>query len=261
MGTFAGEILRAVQVVAVMRLRILSYNIHKGFSLKRDFVLSQIRDAIRTTNADIVFLQEVLGHHDHPTHKIPEYASSAQFEFLADSVWTHFAYGRNAIYDEGHHGNAILSRYPIVSHFNTDISNHLLERRGLLDATIEIPSKGLARLACLHLDLTHRGRSQQLEKIVQWANSHPEHTPLIMAGDFNDWRNRFTQSLIERSRLQEVFMCLDGRCAKTFPSWFPVLSLDRIFVRGVEPTACETLSGNPWRDLSDHLPIVAELEI
>ena len=242
-----------------MSIRVLSYNIHKGFSLRQEFVLTQIRKAIHTVDADIVFLQEVLGHHEHPSRKIPEATTTAQFEYLADSVWPHFAYGRNAIYDEGHHGNAILSRWPLKGFANTDISNHLFERRGLLTSQIELPEIGAVHLGCLHLDLTHRGRSQQAQKILHWAANIPEHEPLILAGDFNDWRQKLTDDFLRVAGLREVFLSLRGECARTFPSWLPVLSLDRIFIRGLQPLACERLRGSPWRTLSDHLPLFAEL--
>ncbi len=105
-----------------MKMRILSYNIHKGFSIgNRDFILNDIKQALRDLNADILFLQEVLGDHNDQKCKIPNWQTAIQFEYLADSVWPHFAYGKNAIYPEGHHGNAILSKFPI-----TDWSNHVI---------------------------------------------------------------------------------------------------------------------------------------
>ena len=242
-----------------MTVRVLSYNIHKGFSLNASFVLKEIRQAIRQTDADIVFLQEVLGHHDQHSKKIADYAS--QFEYLADSIWPHFAYGKNAIYNEGHHGNAILSRWPIVRYHNTDISNHLLERRGLLDCTVELPKRKTLRLACLHLDLTHHGRWQQMQRIESWVKHVSKDEPIIMAGDFNDWRNRVTQELSDRCGIQEVFTLLHGRPAKSFPSWFPVLSLDRVFFRHCIPNQAMTLRKAPWRNLSDHLPLIADFTV
>src|SRR5688572_14315277 len=89
-------------------LRILSLNIHKGASAfgRRD-VQQELRALIRASHADLVFLQEVRG----TFARQKEMAD--QFEFLADEVWDHYAYGKNAIYPGGDHGNAILSHYPI----------------------------------------------------------------------------------------------------------------------------------------------------
>ena len=110
-------------------LQVLSYNIHKGFSSgNRNFVLHQIREAIRTVRADLVFLQEVLGEHrEHQRKYSAHWERDSQFEFLADEVWPHFAYGKNAIYTSGHHGNAILSRYPFTFFENIDISTNRME--------------------------------------------------------------------------------------------------------------------------------------
>ncbi len=87
-------------------LRVCSYNIHKGFSTTRiRYLLEEIRHAIQLVNADLVFLQEVVG-----KHRSRSNFQASQFEFLADSVWPHFAYGKNSIFQDGHHGNAILSK-------------------------------------------------------------------------------------------------------------------------------------------------------
>ena len=47
--------------------------------------------------------------------------ATTQFEFLADSIWSHYAYGKNAIYQHGHHGNAILSELPFAISNNVDV--------------------------------------------------------------------------------------------------------------------------------------------
>jgi hypothetical protein len=69
-----------------------------------------------------------------------------QHEFIADSVWHEVAYGKNAVSHHGHHGNAVLSRYPIIAHENLDISAHAFESRGLLHCTIRL---GKASPTCI----------------------------------------------------------------------------------------------------------------
>ena len=130
-------------------LHIATYNIHKGFShFKRRMVVHQLRDSLRALNADIIFLQEVVGHHKGHAARFENWPG-AQHEFLADSVWADFAYGKNAVYDEGHHGNAILSRYPITRWDNVDVSAHRFESRGMLHCEIAIP--GVDGQTALHL--------------------------------------------------------------------------------------------------------------
>ena len=116
-----------------MELRIATYNIHKGFShFNRRMMVHELRAGLRQLGTDIVFLQEVQGRHEHHASRFQNWPAEPQYEFLADSVWTDYAYGRNAVYDHGHHGNAVLSRYPILRAENQDVSSHPLERRGLL---------------------------------------------------------------------------------------------------------------------------------
>jgi endonuclease/exonuclease/phosphatase family metal-dependent hydrolase len=95
-------------------LKVLTINIHKGFTaFNRRFILPELRDAVRTVSADIVCLQEVMGAHEvHPLH-FENWPDTPHYEFLADTMWSDYAYGRNAVYPEGHHGNAVLSRFPL----------------------------------------------------------------------------------------------------------------------------------------------------
>lgn len=243
-------------------LRVLSYNIHKGFNTgNRKFVLSHIRDAIRLVHADLVFLQEVLGHHEDHGKRIKEWPTQPQFEFLADKLWPHYAYGKNSIYTLGHHGNAILSKYPLTFWENIDISTNRLERRGLLHAVIEIPHKRKPLHAlCVHLGLLETERQSQIkalcariEKIV------PKDAPLVIGGDFNDWRLKVTPQLQNRLRVKEAFHTLFGNHARTFPSWLPALRLDRIYYRSLKVSEARCLTGRPWTELSDHAALYSEM--
>ena len=122
-----------------LRLRVATLNIHKGLSLfNRRMVIHELREGLRKLEADIVFLQEVQGLHEKNALRFGAWPRAAQHEFLADEGWQH-AYGRNAVYDHGHHGNAILSRFPIVSSDNHDVSTHRFESRGLLHCRIAVP--------------------------------------------------------------------------------------------------------------------------
>lgn len=244
-------------------LRVLSYNIHKGFSFsRRRFVLSVIREAIRLVHPDLVFLQEVVGAHNGFAQEVDAWPMGPQFEFLADEQWPHYAYGRNAVYRQGHHGNAILSKYPLLGWGNLDISQHRLEQRGMLHAELELPDSG-TRITpiCTHLGLFHRGRARQLEQMSQWISANVDaKQAIILAGDFNDWRGHASSSQLQSLGCHDVFRATHGRHVRTFPSFLPLLTLDRIYVRGLAVRRCEALSGEPWNKLSDHLALFAELE-
>lgn len=246
------------------KIKVLSYNIHKGFTIgNRKLVIEHIREAIRSVDADLVFLQEVVGHNTSPKHKINNWPNTAQFEYLADSVWSHYAYGKNAAFIDRNHGNAILSKYPIVDWENVNISTNALEKRGILHTTIEIPEKEIQLHAfCVHLDLTEGGRNRQIEVLTQRISEHVQSgEPVIIGGDFNDWRKIATNSLKKALGLDEVFLKHFGAHAKTFPCWFPALRLDRIYFRGLDVISAACLNGKPWTSLSDHAALTCELMI
>lgn len=244
-------------------LRVLSYNIHKGFTATNlNFILRQIKESIQLVNADVVFLQEVLGHHESKRSQIEDWPTQAQFEFLADKVWDHHAYGKNAVYTSGHHGNAILSRFPISTWDNIDISTNKLERRGLLHAALDVPgSKTPLHAVCLHLGLFETGRRQQILSLTKRIKSLvPPAAPLIIAGDFNDWTEKASVPLYHELGLTEAYRAVHHEYARTFPSWLPVLKLDRIYVRNLLPVSATALTGSPWDQLSDHVAVSAELK-
>ena len=237
-------------------LKILSYNIHKGMTIgNRKWVLDNMRRFIRKTKVDIVFLQEVAGD---KRRKI----DVSQFEYLADSVWHHYAYGKNAVYDAGHHGNAILSKFPFINWFNIDISTNRFEHRGLLHGIISHQEDASmeCHLLCVHLNLFESGRRQQIQKICRYVQENiPEQALLIIAGDMNDWLKNASRLLTEQLSVKEAFKSFHGHYAKTFPAVFPLLSLDRIYFRNCRLLHCERLSLTNEPQLSDHLPLMANL--
>ncbi|MCY1699908.1 endonuclease/exonuclease/phosphatase family protein [Lelliottia sp. SL45] len=244
-------------------LKILTINTHKGFTaFNRRFILPELRDAVRTVGADIVCLQEVMGAHDiHPLH-VENWPDTTHYEFLADTMWSDYAYGRNAVYPEGHHGNAVLSRFPIEHYENHDVSVGESEKRGLLYCRIKPPDLAFpVHVGCVHLGLREAHRQAQLQMMTRWVNSLPDNDPVVIAGDFNDWRQRANRPLKADSGLDEIFTRAHGRPARTFPVSFPLLRLDRIYVKNAHASHPSTLALRGWRHLSDHAPLSAEIHL
>jgi len=247
-----------------MKLRICTYNIHKGFSqFNRRMVVHELRERLRTLQVDLVFLQEVQGMHLGHAARHADWPDSPQHEFLAQDIWPQTAYGGNAVYDHGHHGNAILSSYPILRVENQDVSDHRFERRGLLHCEVALPaSVAKVHCVCVHLGLMAGSRRRQMAalaaRIERWAD---DGAPLIIAGDFNDWRNRADELIGRRLGMVEAFSAGRGRPARSYPSHLPVLMLDRIYVRGFRVRQAQVHFGPPWSQLSDHAALTAELEL
>lgn len=245
-------------------IKILTYNIHKGFSASNlRFILHDIKNSLRHIDADVVFLQEIHGDRNITKNRFDDWPNNNQFEFLADEVWPHHAYGKNAIYKSGNHGNAILSKYPFIKWENIDVSIMKSASRSLLHGTIQIPdSEKKIHVICVHLGLFERERENQISTLSKRISSHvPADEPLIIAGDFNDWRGRAEHYLHDNLNVKEVFKDGHGAHAPTFPAWFPVLSMDRIYFRGLEVIDDSYLHGQPWRRLSDHTPLMAEFKL
>ena len=256
--------LAAVSAESSFSFKVLTVNIHKGFTFfNRKFILPELREAVRAVGPDVVFLQEVTGNHLKYPDKFDNYPDTPHYEFLADTIWPQFAYGRNAVYNNGHHGNAVLSKFPIVRSENHDVSISGPERRGLLHCELHIPGRSVnVHVICVHLGLIEEHRTQQMDMLCKLVHTDiPAHAPVVVAGDFNDWRHRAHAQLERGAGLYEIFVQAQGQAARTFPARLPVLRLDRIYVRNAIGHAPVVLPSRPWSHLSDHAPLAAEIEL
>ena len=247
---------------SVRTFTVLTVNTHKGFTaLNRRFILPELREAVRSVAADVVFLQEVHGTHEHHPKRYSNWPTMPQYEFLADSLWPQFAYGRNAVYPEGDHGNALLSKFQIIRHDNLDVSISGHENRGLLHCVLRLPGDGTEIHAiCVHLGLRESHRNAQLQLLGERLAELPDDAPVIVAGDFNDWRQR-ADALLKPCGLREVFAEHHGKPARSFPARLPTLRLDRIYVRNLKASQPKVLANRPWSHLSDHAPLSVEIEL
>lgn len=263
-----------------MKLRIATYNIHKGISsIARRPRVHALKTGLASLAADVVFLQEVQGRHDLLAMRhAKSWPDQGQHEFLANEN-QHSAYGMNAVYDHGHHGNALLSNFPIATANNHDVSDHAYESRGILHCVLQIQDVPV-HCYVIHLGLFAGSRQRQTDALIEAVTATaPPGAPLIIAGDFNDWTNSLSATLRECLGVMEVFdqqppsrslsaylRKLAGKKprmnpARTFPAAMPVLQLDRIYVRGFKVDSAQVLYGPAWALLSDHAPLVANLSL
>ena len=158
---------------------------------------------------------------------------------------------------------AVLSRFPMLTQENLDISAHLFESRGLLHCEIAL-GEGTPSLHCMnvHLGLFERGRQWQIRALVDRIRAEvPDGAPLIIAGDFNDWRSKGDRALTEALGCVEVFEYVTGRPARTFPSLMPVFRLDRIYARGLRVVDARVHYATPGARMSDHAALAATFEV
>lgn len=243
-------------------IRIATFNIHKGVtSFSARLALHDQRDLIRQLHADVVFLQEVQDVHITRSRRFKRWPLEGQAEFLADSVWSDYAYGKNSVYPAGHHGNALLSKFPIIKTENLDISAHPSEQRGMLHAEIAVPGwQEPLHCICVHLGLFASWRRKQIHLLRERIDvAVPPEAPLIIAGDFNDWGMSAGRILTEGLHLREVFEHHSGKSARSFPSVLPFFRLDRIYERGFNVQHVQVHAGPKFAQVSDHAALSATL--
>ena len=200
---------------------------------------------------DIVFLQEV-GVHFHP--RLNKHNLENHLEALSDAFWPHTSYGQNASCTNGHHGNAILSRWPLTEVFNLNLTVSPIEKRGLQHVTIHIEGRKI-HLLNTHLDVFYWTRKKQVQKLIEYINRTARtDCPVILAGDFNDWNSKTSLQIQKKSFLKEV----SHTPIKTYPHIFPVLPLDRIFCYLFDVEKVFSIPTEKGLGASDHLALMTE---
>ncbi|MHC4512669.1 MAG: endonuclease/exonuclease/phosphatase family protein [Planctomycetota bacterium] len=231
-------------------MRVISYNLHKGTRRgQRDFLRSAI-EAIAKREPDILLLQEVF----HGAEDIVK-----QCHFVNEVIGHNHFFGPNVFYPRGCHGNATFSRLPIATGVNIDITESLLEKRGILHTELDAGDRAIAVLNT-HFSLTGRQRRRQWFKLQHALPSDLGH-PTLVCGDFNDWSGALDRRARHHGKLDNALWMLPKRRRRSFPSRRPVVAIDRIYFRGFKARQARVLDGEPWRRLSDHLPVEADLEL
>ncbi len=226
-----------------MPLRIATYNVHGGVGLDRRYDPSRIARVVVEMNADVVALQELQSRE-----------GTDMLDVLRRETRMHAIAGVTFRTHHGDFGNGLLSRLPIVSSKRIDLSTHRREPRNAIDATVDWHGIPL-RFIATHLGLQPWERSEQSARLIAAAKQHPN-VATILLGDINDW----TLPRHAVRTLQAYFG--KSRAYATYPSLLPLLALDRMWVS--EPSALirtHTHRSRTARIASDHLPLVAELEL
>ena len=239
-------------------IRIATYNIHKGvqgLGPTRRLEIHNLAQAITTLEADVVCLQEVRQHNRREARYFEHWPDTGQAEVLTPPGFES-VYRTNAVTRHGEHGNALLSRWPILASQHEDMSDHRLEQRGLLH--VELLIHGLpVHVIVVHLGLIRASRIRQLSQLIRFVQREiPPAAPVLVAGDFNDW------STLVPNRFAEIGLTAwCGKSVPTFPSRLPLAQLDHVFARGLQAVSVSVPRGRAWWRMSDHLPLIAEFQL
>jgi len=239
-------------------LRVATYNIHKGVQgvgPVRRLEIHNIGHAVEQLDADIVCLQEVRKLHRQEARYFTRWPELPQAEFLAPEGYESI-YKTNATTRHGEHGNALLSRWPVVSHAHEDMSDHRFEQRGLLHAHVMVGRRPI-HVIVLHLGLIASSRLRQIEQLGSYiAREIPRREALVVAGDLNDWGGKLRPAM-NKLGLKDFI----AERQATFPARLPLTQLDYVYARGLKPVGVEIPRGRIWWRMSDHLPLIAEFKV
>lgn len=231
-------------------LRIMTYNIHVGVGMDKTLNLERIAEVINRERPDLVGLQEV-------DRGVKRTEGKDQIAELAKLTRMDFSFAHNLDYQGGQYGVAILSRFLIQHADHQKYENRReTERRGMLRVEVEVDGKKL-NFVTTHLDYQYEdGRLFETEQLLRLVDGVAG--PLIIAGDFNDEPNGSAYKLM-RFKFDDAWA---GNKTEgfTYPADKPAKRIDYIFYRASDRVRVKKV----WivnTLASDHLPVMAELEI
>ena len=239
-------------------LRVATYNIHKGvqgLGPARRLEIHNLGLAVEQLDADLVCLQEVRKLHRREQRYFHHWPELPQADFLAPEGFE-AVYRTNAITKHGEHGNALLTRWPVVGHQHEDISDHRFEQRGLLHVQVQVQNR-LVHAIVVHLGLIPGSRVRQVQRLQQFIEREvPPGEPVVVAGDFNDWGPQL-------KRILGGYGLLEAEAPRvyTYPARLPLAQLDHVYARGLTPVSLHVPRGRIWWRMSDHLPLIAEFRL
>jgi endonuclease/exonuclease/phosphatase family metal-dependent hydrolase len=243
-------------------LRVATWNIHKGvrgLGPGRRLEIHDMVHAVEQFDADIVCLQEVRSVNRKEAGHFTRWPELPQADYLAPEGYE-AVYRTNAHTRHGEHGNALLSRWPVITHQHEDMSDHRFEQRGLLHCEVLVHGAPV-HVIVVHLGLIAASRRRQLAQLGQFIDREiPKSAALVVAGDFNspvapvNWANAAM-----KNRANAI--PIDYGWHPTFPSRLPLVQIDHVFARHAKLVNSHVPRGAVWARMSDHLPLLVDLAL
>jgi len=240
-----------------MLLRVVTWNIHKGIGgVDRRYRIDRIINLLRDEAPDVALLQEV-------SEDMPRSHFHDQAELLSKALhMPHRVYGPQHRFSIGGYGNAILSRWPLSNVHHFDLTIGTRKKRGALQARSRVRFGAHSRTIIvhnLHLGLAGSERALQLQRFLSSDPFKGLHhrTPIVLGGDLNDLWGTLGPRFLAPAGFARA-----GSLANTFPAVLPVRPLDGLFIRGdLRSRSCHACRTRLARQASDHLPLLAELDL
>jgi len=235
-------------------MRLLTYNIHKGYGIDLRYRLDRIIAVIAAEDADLICLQEVdfnvhrSDYDDQPALLARELGAAARL------------YQLNVPHREGGYGNLMLTRWPLRRHHHVCLRLKERKPRGAQLAVVETP-QGPLHLVNWHLGLVEKERRWQANHLLGHHLFQEQlHLPTVIAGDSNDWRNSLARHSFARHRFVQASHPAGE--FRSFPAFLAMAALDKVFYRGSLQVLTARIVQTPLaRRASDHLPLVVDFNL
>ena len=216
-------------------LRIASYNVHAcvGTDGRKD--AARIAGVIAELGCDTVGLQE----------------ADYRLDFIAHRLGMEAVPGLTLLRHDGPYGNALVTRRRVLAVRRLPFTYSGREPRNALDVDLEVGGETV-RVIVTHLGLWPAERRYQVRKILELLRQTPVTERVVVLGDINEWLPlgrplRWMHALLGHSPAE-----------RSFPSRWPLLALDRVWVRPRHALLALTAHRSPLAALaSDHLPVKA----
>lgn len=226
-------------------VNVVTWNVHSCVGIDARFTPDRTAAVLSEFAADIIGLQEVGWHHRGET-------GFDQFAYLGAAMGMTVLAAPTKDGPHGHFGNALLTRFPVLSWTPFDLTLRGKEPRSGVDATLNVHGREL-RVMVVHLGLTPWERARQINDLTARCDGRPN-VPTLLMGDFNEWATRAGRL----TRLERRFT--DFGCPPSFPVSLPALRLDRFYVTlGLHLLSFEAVRRKPGFRASDHLPVSARI--
>lgn len=236
-------------------MRVLTYNIHRGIGGRdRRYGLERIVKVIANEAPDLICLQEV-------DRNLRRSQRDDQPEHLAEALGASaMLFQPNVTLGNGCYGNLLLSRWPLRDTRLVSLRMAWHWPRGAQVAVVETP-EGPLQLVNWHLGLAEHERHWQARHLLNHSDLRPDaDLPALIVGDSNDWRNTLAHGPFAHHGFHHVTAPREH--FRTFPAYYPVVSLDKAFARGsLHIDRVHVVHGHLARRASDHLPLIVDFNL
>ncbi|HWI40317.1 MAG TPA: endonuclease/exonuclease/phosphatase family protein [Verrucomicrobiae bacterium] len=235
---------------------VMTYNVHSCRGTDGRLSPARIASLIMRCRPDIIALQEL-------DANLSRSGLTDQVKAISEALRMGYHFQPSLFVEEGAYGNALLSHYPMrlvkAAELPCPPGRSDLEKRGALWVEVELPGRRV-QVINTHLGLNLRERVVQATALVggEWLG-HPDfRTPSVLCGDLNSIPGFSAHRVL--GKFLTGAQQLGGRATKTWPSRWPLLAIDHVFVSGgIVVRGVRAVRDPLARLASDHLPLMAEL--